>query len=159
MNAGWDWPSTIPHARICHLSWKNARGALTQLVHFLLQNTECVSEPLLTRPQAGRLEASACIRYYHFELCPVGALADRVVCEFLGPRLTLATLAKSHVLRAPGSLGDKPMSASWFTVQVGQVLRDAGKLCGSQTGAAHAAIQSSPSDEGLISKVARTPYH
>ena len=58
----------------------------------------------------------------------MGALADRIVCELSGPRLTLATLAKSHVLRAPGSLGDKPMSPSWFTVQIGQVLRDAGKL-------------------------------
>ena len=78
--------------------------------------------------QAGRLEASACIRYFHWELCPVGALADRIVCELSGPRLTLTTLAKSHVLRAPGSLGDKPMSPSWFTVQIGQVLRDAGML-------------------------------
>ena len=76
--------------------------------------------------ESGRCEASACVRFFHWQLCPVSAAADRVVCELSGPRLHLETLAKCHIMRAPASLGDKPMASSWFTTQVGQVLRDAG---------------------------------
>ena len=56
----------------------------------------------------------------------MSAAADRLVCEFAGARLRLATLDKGYVLRAPGSLGDKPMTASYFTQQMGGVLRKAG---------------------------------
>ena len=78
--------------------------------------------------ESGRCEASACVRFYHWELCPVSAAADRVMCELSGPRLHLDTLANSYIMRAPASLGDKPIASSWFTTQVGQVLRDAGEL-------------------------------
>lgn len=67
-------------------------------------------------------------RYFHWELCPVSAAADLIVCEFGGPRLRLATIDKGYVLRAPGSLGDKPLTASYFTQQMGEVLRKAGAV-------------------------------
>ena len=67
-------------------------------------------------------------RYFHWELCPVSAAADLIVCEFGGPRLRLATIDKGYVLRAPGSLGDKPLTASYFTQQMGEVLRKAGTV-------------------------------
>ena len=123
--AGWNRPSSIPDSCVRYLAWKTTRGACFACCRILGQI--CNSDPFAWT-QAGRLEASANIRHFHFELCPIGALADRVVCELSGPRLTLATLAKSHVLRAPGSLGDKSRSSSWFTIQTGQVLRDAGML-------------------------------